>query len=80
MGFLPASARPHIAMLMTALAFLIAQFIGELLIVYIITQLFPDAGTFLYASKQIVVFFHLLLTLVLVLYAKPVSKRFYKES
>jgi len=65
---------------MTALIFLLIQFISELLMVYAITERFPDAGTFLYASKQLVIFFHIIVTIALVSYARTISKRFYKES
>lgn len=64
--------------LLTAVIFLLAQFIGEYMIIYGIIEYVPSFAATLYASKQVIVVVHLILTLVLVMWARRMSAAFYK--
>ncbi len=64
--------------LLTAVIYLLAQFIGEYMIIFGIIQFLPSFAAVLYSSKQVIVVVHLIITLALVIYAKRVSTRLYK--
>ncbi len=64
--------------LLTAVIYLLAQFIGEYMIIYGIIEFIPSFAAALYASKQVIVVVHLIITLVLVIWARRVSVKLYK--
>ena len=77
MGSIPRPLRTHIATLLIALAFLLAQFIVETLVVYGLMRFLPNIGTFLYTSKEVVVVIHLGITALLISIAKSYSRKLY---
>ena len=73
----PTLVRPPVMLLLTAVIFLLAQFIGEYVIIYGIIEFFPNFAATLYASKQVIAVVHMALTVILVIYAKRLSSKVY---
>jgi hypothetical protein len=62
-----------------AIAFLLAQFIGEMAIVYGILEYIPSFGPMLYSSKQVIILVHFIITVALVMWARKIASRMYRE-
>ncbi len=69
--------KEQIALFLTSIIFILAQFIAELVIIYGIIEFIPSFTVTLYASKQVIVVVHLLVTLFLVVWAKHISNDLY---
>lgn len=64
--------------LLIAVIYILAQFIGEYMIIFGIIQYLPSFAAVLYGSKQVIIVVHLLITLALVIWAKRTSTKLYK--
>ncbi len=72
--------RLHVAIFLVAFGLLIAQFVFELGIVYGISLVSDVASSYLVASKIVLIVLHLLITLVLIVLAKRIGDKYYKEA
>ncbi|MFA5870486.1 MAG: hypothetical protein WC842_01170 [Candidatus Paceibacterota bacterium] len=59
----------HVVILLLSAAFILAQFIVELILVSFLINVFPPVGTFLYGTKWIPTVIHMTLTVILLWYA-----------
>jgi hypothetical protein len=72
--------KKHLAVFLTAFAFVLAQFIVETGIVYLLFNFLNSrAGLYFYKFFIYVGFFHFLITAILIIWARRFALRFYKE-
>jgi len=75
-----ALTRKHVAIFLTAASFLLAQFIFELIVVYLLFYFFNRHLSFyFYKFFVFVAVVHFLISLVLIIAARPFALKFYKE-
>ena len=71
--------RRHIAIFLTAAGFILAQFIVEFIAAYLMVNFWRGADFYFYKMFVYVVFVHLSLSLILVIWARHFALRFYSE-
>ena len=69
----------HVVILLLSAAFILAQFIVELILVSFLINVAPSVGTFLYGAKWVPTVIHVTITVILLWYAGTCGDHYCKQ-
>lgn len=71
--------KKHIAIFLTAVSFILAQFIVEFVAAYLVVNFWKGADFYFYKMFVYVAIIHVFISLILVIWARHFALRFYSE-